>query len=64
MADPRTVSGFRPNMKEMTHPIVVERSKGVKLWDLDGNEYIDFTCGFGSNLLGHSHDITIKAISE
>jgi amino acid adenylation domain-containing protein len=64
MADPRTVSGFRPNMKEMTHPIVVERSKGVKLWDIDGNEYIDFTCGFGSNLLGHSHDITIKAITD
>jgi len=32
MADPRTVSGFRPNMKEMTHPIVVEKSKGVALW--------------------------------
>ena len=64
MADPRTVSGFRPNMKEMTHPIVVEKSKGVKLWDIDGNEYIDFTCGFGSNLLGHTHDITVKAITE
>ena len=64
MADPRTVSGFRPNMKEMTHPIVVEKSKGVQLWDIDGNEYVDFTCGFGSNLLGHGHDITIKAISE
>lgn len=64
MADPRTVSGFRPNMKEMTHPIVVERSKGVHLWDIDGNEYTDFTCGFGSNLLGHTHEITVKAISE
>ena len=64
MADPRTVSGFRPNMKEMTHPIVVDKSKGVKLWDIDGNEYIDFTCGFGSNLLGHTHDITVQAITE
>ena len=64
MADPRTVSGFRPNMKEMTHPIVVERSQGVSLWDLDGNEYIDFTCGFGSNFLGHSHPVTVKAIMD
>lgn len=64
MADPRTVSGFRPNMKEMTHPIVVERSQGVKLWDIDGNEYVDFTCGFGSNFLGHSHEVTVKAITE
>ena len=64
MADPRTVSGFRPNMKEMTHPIVVEKSKGVQLWDIDGNEYVDYTCGFGSNLLGHTHDITVEAISD
>ena len=64
MADPRTVSGFRPNMKEMTHPIVIERSKGTQLWDIDGNEYTDFTCGFGSNLLGHCHDATVAAISE
>ncbi|MEM9942235.1 MAG: aminotransferase class III-fold pyridoxal phosphate-dependent enzyme [Planctomycetota bacterium] len=64
MADPRTVSGFRPNMKEMTHPIVIERSRGVHLWDIDGNEYIDFTCGFGSNLLGHTHDVTVQAITE
>ena len=64
MADPRTVSGFRPNMKEMTHPIVVEKSQGVKLWDIDGNEYVDFTCGFGSNFLGHSHEVTVKAITE
>lgn len=62
MADPRTVSGFRPNMKEMTHPIVVEKSKGVYLWDIDGNQHVDFTCGFGSNLLGHTHDITVEAI--
>jgi len=61
MADPRTVSGFRPNMKEMTHPIVVEKSQGVNLWDIDGNEYVDFTCGFGSNFLGQ---VTVKAITE
>ncbi|MEL6104639.1 MAG: aminotransferase class III-fold pyridoxal phosphate-dependent enzyme [Planctomycetota bacterium] len=64
LADPRTVSGFRPNMKEMTFPVVVDRSKGVHLWDIDGNEYIDFTCGFGSNLLGHTHEITVEAISD
>ncbi|MEM0925773.1 MAG: aminotransferase class III-fold pyridoxal phosphate-dependent enzyme, partial [Planctomycetota bacterium] len=64
LADPRTVSGFRPNMKEMTHPIVIDRSKGAELWDLDGNRYIDFTCGFGSNLLGHTHEITVKAVTD
>ncbi len=64
LADPRTVSGFRPNLKEMTHPIVVDRSAGVHLWDVDGNQYIDFTCGFGSNILGHAHEKIVKAITE
>lgn len=64
LADPRTVSGFRPTMKEMTFPLVVEKSKGVHLWDLDGNQYIDMTCGFGSNFLGHSHDIIVEAVSS
>ncbi|MFK8115406.1 MAG: amino acid adenylation domain-containing protein [Rubripirellula sp.] len=64
LADPRTVSGFRPTMKEMTFPLVVERSKGVHMWDLDGNQYIDVTCGFGSNFLGHSHEIIVEAVSK
>ena len=64
MADPRTVSGFRPNMKEMTFPIVVEKSKGVYLYDLDGNEFVDYTCGFGSNFLGHSTDMIVNAVSQ
>src|SRR3546814_8765127 len=38
MADPRVVNGFKPMLKEMTYQIVVERSKGSHLWDLDGNE--------------------------
>ena len=64
LADPRTVSGFRPNMKEMIHPIVIERSKGVHMWDLDGNEYIDYTCGYGSNILGHSQPVIVDAVTE
>ena len=36
------------------YPIIVERSAGARLWDIDGNEYVDLTMGFGTNLLGHS----------
>ncbi len=54
LADPRVVSGFRPETKELVYPIVVKGSKGCKLIDLDGNEYIDITCGFGSNMFGYS----------
>lgn len=52
-ADPRTASGFRPAFKEMVYQIVIARSKGSRIWDVDGNEYIDLLNGFGSNMLGH-----------
>ena len=62
-ADPRSVSGFRPFWKELVYPIVVERSSGSKLWDIDGREYIDFTMGYGTNLLGHSPKFVTDAIA-
>ena len=46
MSDPRVVSGFKPETKELVYPIVVERSSGNRLWDIDGNEYIDVLNGF------------------
>ena len=52
LADPRAVSGFRPLLKELVYPIVVERSRGPRLWDVDGNEYVDVLNGFGMNLFG------------
>lgn len=64
LADPRVVSGFRPQLKELIYPIVVERSQGSKLWDIDGNEYIDLTCGFGSNFLGNSAPCIVEAVRE
>ncbi len=64
LADPRTVSGFRQIWKEMVYPIVTERSQGSRLWDVDGNEYVDMTNGFGSILFGHRPDFVIRALSE
>ncbi|QKQ73182.1 type I polyketide synthase [Nostoc sp. TCL240-02] len=62
LADPRTVSGFNPTMKEMVYPIVAARSSGSKLWDLDGNEYVDLSNGFGLNLFGWSPPFITEAI--
>ncbi len=64
LADPRTVSGFRPIWKEMVYPIVVERSRGSKLWDVDGNEYIDLTNGFGLNFFGWSPPFVTEAVQK
>lgn len=64
MADPRVVSGFRPNTKELVYSIVVNRSKGARLWDIDGNEYIDALNGFGSNMLGYQPDFITEALHQ
>ena len=64
LADPRAVSGFNPVYKEVVYPIVIERSAGSRMWDLDHNEYIDMLMGFGANLFGHSPPFIIEAIRE
>ena len=61
-ADPRAVAGFRPFWKEMVYPIVAQRSQGARIWDIDGNEYVDVTMGFGTNLFGHSPDFVTEAV--
>ena len=62
MADPRVVSGFTPLLKELTYPLVVDRSAGSRLWDLDGNEYVDALNGFGSSLFGHQPEFVKTAL--
>jgi iturin family lipopeptide synthetase A len=61
-ADPRTVAGFRQAWKEMVYPIVVKHSHGARFWDLDGNEYIDVSMGFGTNLFGHNPQFLVNAM--
>ena len=61
-ADPRVVNGFRPRLKEMIYQIVIERSKGSHLWDLDGNEYVDALNGFGMSLFGWQPDFVLDAV--
>jgi len=64
MADPRVVTGFKPATKELVYPIVVEKSSGNRLWDLDGNEYIDALNGFGSSLFGHQPDFIKEVLHK
>jgi glutamate-1-semialdehyde 2,1-aminomutase len=37
------------------YPQFYERAAGARVWDVDGNEYVDFMCSFGPVLLGHKH---------
>ncbi len=62
LADPRSVAGFRSIWKELVYPIVTARSAGSRLWDVDGNDYVDLVNGFGTNLFGHSPAFVVDAI--
>jgi acetylornithine/N-succinyldiaminopimelate aminotransferase len=46
------------------YPLVIERGKGVFLFDLDGNKYLDFVAGLGVNALGHGHPRIVKTIRD
>jgi len=65
LADKSSIGfNFSPETKEMCYPVVVERSQGSKLWDIDGNEYIDILMGLGTNLFGHNPPFIRKVIEQ
>jgi len=64
MSDPRVVTGFKPLTKEIVYPLVVNRSKGSRIWDLDENEYVDVLNGFGSNFFGYQPKFITDALKE
>jgi len=43
-------------------PVFVASAKGSKIYDIDGNEYIDYVCSWGPMILGHAHPEVLKAI--
>ncbi|MDT0386369.1 MupA/Atu3671 family FMN-dependent luciferase-like monooxygenase [Streptomyces dubilierae] len=64
LADSRAVVGFRSATKEMLYPIAGRRASGARLEDVDGNEYVDITMGFGVLLFGHEPDFVTEAVRE
>ncbi|MEM5015851.1 glutamate-1-semialdehyde 2,1-aminomutase [Metabacillus indicus] len=45
-------------------PIFMERGKGSKIYDIDGNEYIDYVLSWGPLILGHTNDSVVEAIKK
>lgn len=64
LADSRVFAGFNLALKEMCYPIVAKKSFGSRIWDVDGNEYVDVTMGFGINLFGHNPYFVKTALLE
>ena len=45
-------------------PVFIDHGKGSRIWDVDGNEYVDFHNGFGVMVVGHAHPLIVQAINE
>src|SRR5882762_3971722 len=45
-------------------PFFVNRARGSRVYDVDGNEYIDYVCTWGPAILGHAHPAIINAVKE
>jgi glutamate-1-semialdehyde 2,1-aminomutase len=46
------------------HPFFVNRAKGAHVWDVDGNEYVDYVGTWGPAILGHAHPKVINAVKN
>ena len=45
-------------------PRFIEKAKGSKIHDVDGNEYIDYVCSWGPTIMGHAHESVLKAVRD
>ena len=45
-------------------PLFIDHAKGDKIYDADGNEFIDYICSWGPNILGHGNDAVIAAVKN
>src|ERR1700680_2500034 len=43
-------------------PVFIDRGQGSRVWDVDGNEYVDFHNGFGVMVVGHAHPLIVAAV--
>jgi amino acid adenylation domain-containing protein/thioester reductase-like protein len=53
---------FQALLKEISYPIVADHSSGPKFWDVDGNEYLDISMGYGVHLFGHQPAFIVEAL--
>ena len=49
---------------DMPHQLYIDKAEGPYLTDLDGNQYIDLTCGFGPNVVGNKFEPVEKALAS
>ncbi len=45
-------------------PLIIDRASGARIYDVDGNEFIDYICSWGPMILGHAHPAVLEAIAQ
>ncbi len=62
----RTVAGGVASSWQSSppHAIYIDRGEGSRIWDIDGNEYLDFHLGYGAMIAGHAHPKIVEAIER
>src|SRR5262245_1548831 len=60
--DNREKTWFMPTVRRW--PLALARGDGSRVWDLDGNEYVDLTAGWGVTSIGHCHPELVEAIGD
>ena len=45
-------------------PLIASKGEGARVWDADGNSYLDYVCSWGALLLGHAHPAIAAAVAD
>jgi len=59
----RSVGSPDPARPGGGHPLFIARGKGSRLWDADGNRYLDYVLSWGPLILGHAHPDVVRAVT-
>jgi glutamate-1-semialdehyde 2,1-aminomutase len=46
------------------YPLFISRAEGTRVWDVDGNEYVDYWMGHGTHILGHAPRFVLEAVAD
>ena len=57
-------SNFRVPLQVTENRVFIQRAQGSRLWDVDGNEYIDYLGAMGPSILGHRHPEYVQALKD
>ena len=56
--------GVHTSIRNIEPRLVFNRAEGARIWDVDGNEFIDYHAAFGPFILGHVHPVVVARVEE